>query len=108
MARYLPKSVVNRYKQPYRAPDIPSFFSDNAPEYVEEALSEHALRRSGYFDPKKVAMLVQKIKRGKAIGNKDNMAFVGVLTTQIWHRLFIEDFTANMVDRACVPVRSGS
>ena len=108
MARYLPKSVKDRYKQPYRAPDIPSFFTDKTPEYVEEALSEDALNRSGYFDPKKVAMLVKKIRRGKAIGNKDNMAFVGILTTQIWHRLFIENFKTNIINRASVLSRSES
>ena len=100
MAKYLPKSVLERYKQPYRAPDIPSFFTKNTPEYVEEAFSEDALNRAGYFDPKKVSMLVKKIKRGKAIGVKDNMAFVGILSTQVWHRLFIEDFEQNIINRS--------
>ena len=107
MARYLPESVKDRYKQPYRAPDIPSFFTDSTPAYVEEALSEDALSRSGYFDPKKVAMLVKKIKRGKAVGNKDNMALVGILTTQIWHRLFIEEFETNIIKRASDSSHSG-
>ena len=28
----------------------------------------------------------------KAIGAKDNMAFVGILTTQLWHHTFVEGF----------------
>jgi asparagine synthase (glutamine-hydrolysing) len=98
MAKYLPKSVLERYKQPYRAPDIPSFFTDSTPEYVEEALSEDALNRSGYFDSKKVSMLLKKIKRGKAVSVRDNMVFTGVLSTQVWHRLFIEDFESNIIN----------
>lgn len=106
MARYLPESVTARYKQPYRAPDIPSFFANGIPGFVEDALSEEAINRSGYFDPKKVSLLVKKIKRGKAIGVKDNMAFVGILTTQIWHRLFIEEFEMNIINRAIEPMHS--
>ena len=100
MAKYLPKSVLERFKQPYRAPDIPSFFTGSTPEYVEEALSEDALDRSGYFDSKKVSMLLKKIKRGNAVSARDNMVFTGVLSTQIWHRLFIEDFESNILNHA--------
>ena len=106
MARYLPESIINRYKQPYRAPDIPSFFTDRTPEYVDEALSEAALQRSGYFDPKKVSMLVKKIRRGRAIGYKDNMAFVGILSTQVWHRLFVEEYEPNIKNSAFDPIPS--
>ncbi len=96
MAKYLPASILERHKQPYRAPDIPAFFGENTHAYIEEALGEDALKRSGYFDPVKVSMLVRKIKRGRAIGYKDNMALVGILSTQIWHRLFIENFASNI------------
>lgn len=92
MGRYLPASIVRRYKQPYRAPDIPTFFSGNTPGYVDELLGEDAIRRAGYFDEKKVQLLVGKIRRGRAIGYKDNMAFIGILSTQAWHRLFVEQF----------------
>ena len=92
MARYLPASIVQRYKQPYRAPDIPSFFHDNTPEYIDELLSAQTVDKYGYFDSARVSRLVNKIKNGRAIGYKDNMAFVGILSTQAWHHLFIENF----------------
>lgn len=90
VGRYLPDDIINRYKQPYRSPDIAAFFSGPLPDYVEELLGEEALRRSGYFDPQRVLRLIEKIRRGRAIGAKDNMAFIGVLSTQIWHHLFVE------------------
>ncbi|HHJ13950.1 MAG TPA: asparagine synthase (glutamine-hydrolyzing) [Gammaproteobacteria bacterium] len=107
MRRYLPHSIVARYKQPYRAPDIPAFFSGaTAPEWVEDALAEDALRRAGCFDPGRVAMLLRKIRRGRAIGYKDNMALVGILSTQLWHRLFVEEFTTRVKDIPDTPIPS--
>lgn len=90
MGEFLPPEIVNRHKQPYRAPDIPSFFSDKTPEYVEELLGEDAIRASGLFDPRRVQLLVKKIRAGRAIGYKDNMALVGILSTQVWHHHFIK------------------
>ena len=91
MGHLIPKSIVNRYKQPYRSPDIASFIGDNNRQYVEEMLSESMLRDYGYFDPKKTSLLLKKIDQGKAIGYKDNMAFMGILSTQLLHYLFVEE-----------------
>lgn len=88
----LPASIVDRHKQPYRAPDIPAFFSGSGePEYVRALLDAATLRRYGYFDAGKVGLLLKKIRAGRAIGYKDNMAFVGILSTQAWHHLFVEN-----------------
>lgn len=95
MRSYLPESIVARHKQPYRAPDIPAFFSGGKTDYVRELLSPDTVARYGYFDPAKVQRLLQKIDRGRAIGNKDNMALVGILSTQLWHYHFIERFHEN-------------
>ena len=88
----LPDSIVGRHKQPYRAPNIPAFFNENTNTYVRELLSPKKLAEYGYFDEKKVERLVKKIEKGRAIGNKDNMALVGILSTQVWHYLFVENF----------------
>ena len=90
-SRYVPKNIINRYKQPYRAPDIPAFFSTKgSPEYVNTLLGKEKIADYGYFDPNKVERLIKKINRGMAIGYKDNMSLVGILSTQIWHHTFIE------------------
>lgn len=93
---YLPERIRRRYKQPYRAPDIPAFFHHGAtPEYVDQLLTKQALTNAGYFDPARVERLLSKIRRGKAIGFKDNMALVGILSTQVWHDLFVTNFEQN-------------
>ena len=50
MERHLPKTIADRPKQPYRAPDSASFFTSAAPDYVGELLSPRAIARTGYFD----------------------------------------------------------
>jgi asparagine synthase (glutamine-hydrolysing) len=86
---FVPPAVLTRHKQPYRAPDGVSFFGDKPPEYVQTLLSEGRLKADGLFEPSTVKKLVEKFKQGRAIGVKDNMALVGILSTQIVNDLFI-------------------
>ncbi|MDP1664618.1 MAG: asparagine synthase (glutamine-hydrolyzing) [Methylobacter sp.] len=93
MKDQLPRQILERHKQPYRAPDIPGFFSAHPPAYVDDLLSEEKLKRYGYFDAQKVGFLLKKARRGNSIAYKDNMALVGVLSTQLCHYFFIEQFS---------------
>lgn len=87
----LPRSITQRSKQPYRAPDSACFFIDGRPlPYVAELLSPASLNTSGLFDASAVGKLVAKCQGGRAIGFGDNMAFVGVLSTMLLHRQFIQ------------------
>lgn len=86
----LPKAIGERAKQPYRAPDSQCFTGSGAPEYVDEALSRHAIEAAGYFNAGAVEKLANKCRRKPALGTRDNMAFVGILSTQLWHRAFAE------------------
>lgn len=86
----LPASIVDRKKQPYRAPDALSFVGSNAPEWIEDMLSEAALARAGVFDPKPVRQLWEKCRRSTGqFSNADNMALVGVLSTQLLHERLV-------------------
>jgi len=93
MKNHLPKQILERHKQPYRAPDIPAFFSAHPPAYVNDLLSEDKLKDYGYFDAQKIGFLLKKASRGSSIAYKDNMALVGVLSTQLCHYFFIEQFS---------------
>ena len=95
MAGLVPASIVERHKQPYRAPDIPAFFSGKPPDYVTELLSAAKVREAGYFDARKVQLLVNKARQGHAFAYKDNMALVGILSTQIWHHHFVAGAGSN-------------
>lgn len=90
LGHYIPSSISQRHKQPYRAPDIPSFTVGKGKEIIADLLSEDKIKRYGYFDSAKVSLLLRKINAGRAIGFKDNMSFMGVISTQMWHYLFLE------------------
>ena len=88
----VPASILRRKKQPYRAPDALSFVGATVPGWVEEMMSEGAVREAGVFDPSAVAGLWRKCKARAAAGqfsNTDNMAVVGVLSTQLLHDAFV-------------------
>ncbi len=110
MAAELPSDISGRHKQPYRAPDAASFFAHGrCTEYVAEMLSPKALRDTGYFAPDKVEHLLKKLSRGGQTGYRDNMAFVGILSTQIWHRTFIKETGGSQgVCRPCPPTKEGA
>jgi asparagine synthase (glutamine-hydrolysing) len=86
----LPAAILDRHKQPYRAPDAVAFLGADAPDYVTELMGKSSLIRHGYFDPKKVGLLVSKLRRAKVSAARDNMAFVGILSTQLWHAQFVD------------------
>ncbi|HEX7289690.1 MAG TPA: asparagine synthase (glutamine-hydrolyzing) [Conexibacter sp.] len=86
--RVLPRAVVERPKQPYRAPAVAPFFGDHAPAWVEERLEARALEQVGIFDPARVAGLLRRCEAGKATGFREGMALVGILSTQVWHERF--------------------
>ena len=105
----LPPQVWQRRKQPYRAPIHPAFFghsqSGQQPlDYVETLLSPDAIQASGAFNPDAVARLARKCRAGARVSEGDDMALVGVLSTQLLHYLFVENFPPRPVQEV-QPVR---
>jgi asparagine synthase (glutamine-hydrolysing) len=92
----IPPSIANRHKQPYRAPEACSFFEPAARAYMDDLLSPEQIRRDGIFDAPAVTMLVEKFRKGAAIGAKDNMGLVGIISTQLLIHHFINHFERRM------------
>jgi asparagine synthase (glutamine-hydrolysing) len=91
MGRHLPDRIVSRSKQPYRAPNSEIFSTEQDFSAVAELVSENRVRNAGYFDPLKVSRLINKARRSGRLGERDNMAFIGILSTQAWHHLFVDN-----------------
>jgi asparagine synthase (glutamine-hydrolysing) len=89
----VPAAIAERQKQPYRAPDSESFRNAN---YVEDALATP----TGLFNPTAVLKLSQKARSGAMTGFRDNAAFVGILSTQLWHREFAARTTKTLTENA--------
>lgn len=87
-ASVLPPVITARPKQPYRAPEVEPFFGEAAPEWVEACLSPSALRAVGLFDEQRVGGLLRRCRDGRVRGQREAMALVGVLSTQVWFEHF--------------------
>lgn len=88
----LPEEIARRPKRPYRAPIAAAFCGPDAPGYVAELLAPEAVRAAGLFNPLAVTRLLAKCRAQAQVSENDNMALVGVLSAQLWHRRFIEGF----------------
>jgi len=89
----VPQAILARKKQPYRAPDALSFVGEDAPSWISEMLCESSVAQAGIFEPKAVELLWNKCIRRRNDGqfsNSDNMAVVGVLSTQLLHENMIK------------------
>ena len=92
----IPKEVAKRPKQPYRAPISRCFLGNDSHDYVKELLSEDALQQTGYFHPGKVSKLLEKCRKqeGYLLSERENMALVGIISTQLLDDMFIRNFPA--------------
>jgi len=83
----LPAEILERKKQPYRAPDALSFRDPAAREWVREVADARALDTAGVFGRAAAQVLEKSLgERGDGqCSNTDNMAVVGILSTQILH-----------------------
>ncbi len=90
--------IVARQKQPYRAPDAAAFAGKGRPDYVDELLSDAAVKDAGLFELNAVSQLRKKLDRdmsGRQFSNADNMAFVGILSCQLLHHTYLRSGVDN-------------
>lgn len=92
--RLIPAEIVNRSKQPYRAPIASVFLGQNSPSLIKEMLSEESIKKYGYFNPHAVKQLKSKLIRTETnTAARDEMAIVACVSTQLLHYHFIEHFS---------------
>jgi asparagine synthase (glutamine-hydrolysing) len=85
----LPEIIAKRPKQPYRAPESRAFLRSRVGAAVLDHMSPANVASAGYFDPGLVERLVDKCDKLASTGFRDNLAFVGILSTQVWHETFV-------------------
>ena len=87
----LPSNILKRWKNPYRAPVNKALLNNNL-NLAKDYCSEDALKRTGIFEPVKVLKLMNKLGKLDKAGEFDEMALVGIISTQIIYKNFIDDF----------------
>lgn len=86
----LPEKIISRNKNPYRAPIKQGLLFNQ--ELTENYLNTDAVHETGLFDTKKIVLLLNKLNKFDNAGEIDNMALIGILSTQIINELFIKNF----------------
>lgn len=89
---WLPADICKRPKKPYRAPIHRSFFNDQSPAYVKTLLASNHLSSVGLFNPSAVSQLVRKIECGMPLGETDDMALAGIISTLLVQHQFVDNF----------------
>jgi asparagine synthase (glutamine-hydrolysing) len=90
-AHLIPPVVAQRSKQPFRAPDGVSFFNA-AEDYARELLAPACIKAYGLFDAVAVNRLVNKFIARQAVTSRDDMALVGLLSSQLFVHQFVHNF----------------
>lgn len=94
-ARFLPAEIAERPKVPFRAPTASALFDGpRLPDYAEELLSPSAIVRLGLVNSDVATLLMARMRRlkGRATGEREEMAFIGILTLQLLGHLYRETF----------------
>ena len=103
-SKTLPSLVTRARRRETRAPYAQSFFLSTSPAWIGDHLTPEALQRVGIFSPATVGGLVRSCRSGRGTAFGENRAIVGVLSTQLWHHLFVE----SAISVAPLPVRGAS
>jgi len=89
--KLVPSDIWQRPKRPYRVLIHRSFYGEHSPDYVHELLSEKVLRESELFNPTAVTQLARKAESGAHLSEVDDMALVGILSTQLVYHQFVKE-----------------
>jgi len=91
-ADIVPPEILARKKQPYRAPDALSFAGPEAAAWLDDIAGPRAVADAGVFSVPAASQVIGKCRARAAAGqfsNSDNMAVVGLLSTQLIYDQFI-------------------
>ncbi len=106
VADLVPPAVLERAKRPYTAPNVRSFLQGSGRAMAEELLSSAAVADHELFDPGRVAGLAAKAFAGRPLGERENMAFVGILSAQLLARAWRRGAAGEVAaDAARFPLR---
>jgi asparagine synthase (glutamine-hydrolysing) len=89
-ADLVPKEVLERPKQPYRAPIAPCFLGPHRSE-ASDALEDQAIADAGFFRPDDSARLLAKLRKGLGAqaSAREEMALTGMLSLHLLHRQMV-------------------
>ena len=87
----LPKSVLEKPKQPYRAPDLSAFLGSRDADYTEVLFSEHELAKMPFLNGTFCQQFLKKVRSAPpgGVSQRENQAFILLLSTALLYRYFV-------------------
>lgn len=88
----VPREIVSRPKQPYRAPILQALIGPNAPDIVRDCFEPEAIARTQILDGSMASRVIGKCRSRaeRGVGETDEMALVAILSTVLLHRGLVE------------------
>jgi asparagine synthase (glutamine-hydrolysing) len=110
--RDLPRAIVERPKQPYRAPNSAAFLGKDPPDYLESVLSGSELAKLDFLEHDLASRLVRKVTSTSPdlVSPREDQAFIFLLSLGVIHSQFcgqrqvsplIEDILIRRIDGRC-------
>lgn len=96
VADLLPGEVLDRPKQPFRAPIRATFAGPEAPDYVQHVLSPTQTAADGMFKPEAATWLLNRARTHGRLSEIENMALVGMVSFGLFRRAFWDEFSARL------------
>lgn len=98
--RWIPSKIAWRKKAMFRAPfDAFHMDSQTLPPFVDQLLSPESLGRTGYFNAESVRhwrQAYRAMRAGSPQRTMVEMGLAGVVSTQLWHHLYIDGTLADL------------
>jgi asparagine synthase (glutamine-hydrolysing) len=90
--RYLPASVWQRKKQPYRAPIEATLFCSQGDDYVGELLSDRRIGANPLLAANAAKLLRDRARRVQQLSEREAMALCGLLSVQLLDEQYCRNF----------------
>ena len=91
MNHKIPDTIIKRSKQAYRAPISHMINGNRSSEAIKDTISQSNIHQYGFFDPARVEGLKAKYAKGKNISEIDDMALIGIISSQLLYDQFIHN-----------------
>jgi asparagine synthase (glutamine-hydrolysing) len=104
VADLLPARILERPKQPFRAPIQAAFVGDEAPEYVADILEPSRVAADGIFKPGSVAWLLDRAHDHARLSETENMALVGIISSGLFKRAFWDEYAVRTSSAPYKPI----
>lgn len=103
MRDLLPQEICRRPKIAYQAPEIRPFvrLDKTASGLVDRHMSKEAIGGYGLYQWPLVEGLIEKVRNAslERLGTRDNMAFVQILSTQLFCEMFMHEDLRDMAEK---------